>query len=168
MAKAAPAGKTLTTEELRELTGWTARHLRDLADQKWYPKPAHGKYQLMPTLKGVFAYLKDQAGKKGDSEKASRAAYWDIKRERERWEFDRDRGKFVEVDELQPTVRNVCIHLQAVIRRKLELELSARVRNMKELEMREELKAAAGELYKVFRDGVSRWTTTATLDASEK
>jgi hypothetical protein len=167
-AKPAAAAATLTTEQLRELTGWTARHLRDLADQKWYPKPAHGKYQLIPTLKGIFGYLKDQAGKKGDAEKASRAAYWEVKRQREQWEFDQARGKFVEIGELQPSIRNTCLHLQAVIRRKLELELPARLRNKTEIEMREELKGAVDDLFKIFRDGVARWVATPAAEASAK
>jgi hypothetical protein len=157
MAKAAPKPGYTTTEQIRALTGYTERHLRDLAKAGWFPKPEHGLYQTNATIKGLFDYHRDQLSKKDDTEKKARAAYWETKRQREAFEFEQEQGAWVKLSELNSTTRNVCLHLAAALRRKLELELPGRLRNKTEIEMREEMKIAVDDLFKIFREGVSKW-----------
>jgi hypothetical protein len=148
---------TVSTETLCALTGYTERHLRDLAKAGWFPRPDRGQYQSAATIKGIINYLKEQVAKKDDTEKKARAAYWDTKRKREAFDFAQEQGKFVPLAQLEPTLKNVLVHHATALRRKLELELPARLRSKTEIEMREELKAAIDELFKIFRDGVAQW-----------
>jgi hypothetical protein len=158
MAKAVAKPGYTTAEQLRGLTGYTARHLRDLAKDGWYPAPEHGLYQTNGTIKGLFDYQRDQLSKKDDTEKKARAAYWETKRKREQWEFDEAQDKFVALAELQPVLRNVLLHFRAVLQRTLETEMPSRLRNKTEIEMRDELKTAVDRILKILREGTSKWT----------
>lgn len=63
MAKTDPNPQELTGAQLCEITGLTDRRHRQLADEGYFPPPIKGIYQFLPTLKGVVAYLRDQANK---------------------------------------------------------------------------------------------------------
>lgn len=63
MAKTEPNPEELTGAKLCEITGLTDRRHRQLADEGFFPPPIKGIYQFTATLKGVVAYLREQAAK---------------------------------------------------------------------------------------------------------
>jgi hypothetical protein len=50
----------ITTAQLARLTGLTERHLRELATEGWIPKPADGRYQLVPVIQGLLRYYRER------------------------------------------------------------------------------------------------------------
>lgn len=52
--------KTIPTDELCELLGYTARRLHQLADQDYFPKPAAGKWDLGKVVRGLLRYKDEE------------------------------------------------------------------------------------------------------------
>ena len=75
---------TLTTEELRELTGLTDRRHRQLAEAGHIPQPTNGKWKTVATIQGLLRFYRSSHESK--TGKAS-----DLKLERERHRVRREK-----------------------------------------------------------------------------
>ena len=60
------AAQTLDAERLCALTGLTDRRHRQLAGDGYFPPPVRGRYQLTPTIQGMFRYYREQAARGND------------------------------------------------------------------------------------------------------
>lgn len=54
-----PDPQTIDADKLCALTGLTDRRHRQIADQGFFPPPTKGKYQLTPTIAGMFKYYRE-------------------------------------------------------------------------------------------------------------
>jgi len=45
---------------MAKLAGLTERRLRELATEGWFPKSAHGAYQLVPVIQGLLRFSRER------------------------------------------------------------------------------------------------------------
>lgn len=151
------SGGTISADRLREITGLTDRSHRLVAEKGYFPQPIKGQYQLGATLKGLFRYYRELQQKRSDAtklhEERLKAAKADIA------EDERDRGRelYVLKQLIGPALRAVAIAQKALLRRKLEQELPARLAHKEAGEILAANRAAVDEICAAFCDGVRGW-----------
>jgi hypothetical protein len=69
----------------------------------------------------------------------------------------RERGDYIEKAVLVPALRNVAPHQRAVLQRKLEQELPARLAGRTEGEIQQELQRTVDDLCAIHREGMQQW-----------
>lgn len=55
-------GNTIAGAQMAKLSGLTERRLRELAAERFFPKPNDGKFQLVPTIQGLLRYYRIRPG----------------------------------------------------------------------------------------------------------
>jgi hypothetical protein len=156
MANPAPPA-TITAEYLCGITGLTDRRHRQLAKAGFFPPPINGRYQGAAALVGIIRYQRQQLEKKSDSLRQEQEAYTRAKRELAQEELAQFRGRYVEVAELGPALRNVGCNQRQVLQQKLEQELAPTLAGLTTQEILLRIQKAVDEILAVFREGTKRW-----------
>lgn len=156
MATPAPPG-TITAEYLCGITGLTDRRHRQLAKAGYFPPPIDGRYQSGAALVGIIKYQREQLEKKSDSLRQEQEAYTRAKRELAQEELAQFRGRYVDIAELGPALRNVGLNQRAILQRKLEQELAPQLAGLTTAEILVRMQKAVDEILAVFREGTKQW-----------
>jgi len=149
----------LTADELSEWTGLTDKRHRQIADEGYFPPPDDGLYILGETIKGMFRYYRDQAGKaKG---KVTELRQVNLERQNRRLEIEikKIEGEMIEVREVREMFMRVALLLKSILFGALEQELPAKASGKTPEEIRMIARGIGDRMLDCLRNEQGTWET---------
>ncbi len=151
-------GRTITSDRLCALTGFTERHHLDLAKAGHFPPPVKGVYQDEDaTLRGVFSYIKLQLAKKTDTLAAADLRLKNARADMAEEQLSAFKQLYVLKSEIGPALRNLSSRQRDALQYKLEQEIAPSIEGKKPVEILLTMQAATDSICQIFENGVRGW-----------
>jgi hypothetical protein len=149
--------QTIRIADLAADTGWTDRHLRDLAARQYFPQSSEGRYKFRPALRGIVRYFKELLEKKNNPNTTALAEA-KIEHTKLKTEILRvDLGKHVLKSEIGPALHNFSANQKRLLVYQLEKELPPRLVGLDAAAIRVEMQNVVNEICDIIRRDARKW-----------